>query len=118
MPRAIRCNLPNHPYECTTRTVNEQYLLNPFAAPGRFAFQRDYDLLCDLERLKQDALIAEQNAEKLQTLIGQVKAWRDGLGPEPEVTADTLPETVNNIIGTWLAKAIAHTRVDYYVSLR
>jgi putative transposase len=114
MPRAIRCNLPNHPYECTTRTVNEQYLLNPFAAPGRFAFEHDFDSFDDIDRLKQDALIAERNAEKLQTLIGQIKAWRDGQGPEPVVTADTLPETVNNIIGAWLAKAIAHTGVDYY----
>jgi hypothetical protein len=114
MPRAIRCNLANHPYECSTRTVNEQFLLNPFAAPGRFASEHDDDRVGDAERVKQDALVAERNAEELAKLIDQIKAWRSDLGPEPLVTVDTLPETVNNIVGTWLAKAIDHTGVEYY----
>ena len=93
MPRAIRCNLANHPYECSTRTVNEQFLLNPFAAPGRFASEHDDDRVGDAERVKQDALVAERNAEELSKLIGRIKAWRSGLGTEPVVTIDTLPET-------------------------
>jgi hypothetical protein len=32
MTKAIRSNLVNRPYKCSTRTVNEQFLLNPFAA--------------------------------------------------------------------------------------
>jgi len=114
MPRAIRCNLPNHPYECSTRTVNEQFLLNPFAAPGRFASKHDNHRVGDAKRLKRDARIAERNADRLSKLIGQVKAWQSGQGPEPPVTIDSLPETVNNIVGTWLAKAIEYSRVEYY----
>jgi hypothetical protein len=114
MPRAIRCNLPGHPYECSTRTVHEQFLLNPFAAPGRFAPEHDHDRLGDRKRLKRDAQIAMRNARELKKLIAQLKAWRSDQGPEPVVTADTLPETVNNIIGTWLAKAIEHTGSQYY----
>jgi hypothetical protein len=83
MPRAIRCNLPNHPYECSTRTVNEQFLLNPLAAPGRFGSKHDGDRVGDAKRLKQDALVAERNAQELSKLIDQIKAWRSGLGQEP-----------------------------------
>jgi hypothetical protein len=114
MPRAILCNLANHPYEYSTRTVNEQFLLNPLAAPGWFASKHDNDRVEDAKRLKQDALVAERNAQKRSKLIDQIKAWRSGLGQEPVVTIDTLPETVNNIVGTWLAKAIDHTGVEYY----
>jgi hypothetical protein len=46
--------------------------------------------------------------------FSQIKAWRDGQGPEPIVTIDTLPDTVNNIIGTWLAKAIGYSGVEFY----
>jgi hypothetical protein len=114
MPRAIRCNLPGHPYECSTRTVSEQFLLNPFAAPARFTPEHDHDRLGDRKRLRRDAQIAIKNARKLKKLIAQLKAWRSGQAPEPIVTADTLPETINNIIGTWLAKAIEHTKSQYY----
>ena len=114
MPRPIRCNLPNHPCECSTRTVSEQFLLNPYAAPGTFLAKHDKTRPGDKKRLERQARIAEQNAEKLRKLIGQVKAWQNGQGPEPDVTVDTLPETVNNIIGTWLAKAIEYSGVDYY----
>jgi hypothetical protein len=114
MPRAIRCNLPNQPYECSTRTVNEQFLLNPFAAPGRLSEKYDNVRFGDAERLRRDACIAENNAKRLSDLIGQIKAWRTGQADEPYLTADTLPETVNNIVGTWLAKAIEHTKVEYY----
>jgi hypothetical protein len=114
MPSAIRCNLPGHPYECSTCTVSEQFLLNPFAAPGRFAPDGDHDKLGDRKRLRRDAQIAVRNASKLKKLIAQLKTWRNGQAPEPVVIADTLPETINNIIGTWLAKAIEHTRSHYY----
>jgi hypothetical protein len=114
MPRAIRCNLANHPYECSTRTVSEQFLLNPYAVPGTFLPKHDKAALGDKKRLERQARIAEQNAEKLRKLIYQIKAWQNGQGPEPDVTVDTLPETVNNIIGTWLAKAIEYSGVDFY----
>jgi hypothetical protein len=114
MPRMIRCNLPGHPYECSTRTVSEQFLLNPFAAPGRFSHSYDKCRVGDAKRLERDARIAEQNAIKLEKLIAQLKAWQNGRGPEPEVTVDTLPETVNNIIGTWIAKAVEYSKVEYY----
>ena len=114
MPRAIRCNLANQPYECSTRTVNEQFLLNPFAAPGRLAAKYDNRGPGDSKKLERDARIAEQNAERLLELIQKLKAWRQGTADEPIVTVDTLPETVNNIIGAWLAKAIDHTKVDFY----
>jgi len=114
MPRPIRCNLPNHPYECSTRTVSEQFLLNPYAAPGTFSPKYDKAKPGDKKRLERQARIAEQNNEKLRKLIRQVKAWQNGQGPEPDVTVDTLPETINNIIGTWLAKAIEYSGVDYY----
>jgi hypothetical protein len=114
MPRAIRCNLPNQPYECSTRTVNEQFLLNPLAAPGRLSPQYNSDRPFDRKQRRRDARIAEKNAHRLSVLIQRVKAWRAGLGPEPEVTVENLPETVNNIIGTWLAKAIAHTGITFY----
>jgi hypothetical protein len=70
MPRTIRCNLPNHPYECSTRTVNEQFLFNPFAVPGRLASKYDHLRISDAKRLKRDARIAEQNANRLSKLIG------------------------------------------------
>jgi hypothetical protein len=114
MPRAIRCNLPNQPYECSTRTVNEQFLLNPLAAPGRLAQKFDSDRPFGRKQHRRDARIAEKNGRKLSSLIQRLKAWHAGLAPEPEVTVNTLPETVNNIIGTWLAKAIEHTGIDYY----
>ena len=114
MPRAIRCNLPNHPYECSTRTVGEQFLLNPFAAPATFLPKYDKVRLGDKRRLERQARIAEQNADKVRKLIIQVKAWQSGQGPQPDVTVYTLPETVNNIIGTWLAKAIEYSGVDFY----
>ena len=114
MPRLIRCNLPNHPYECSTRTVSEQFLLNPYAAPGTFSPKHDKAKPGDKKRLERQARIAEQNAEKLRKLIEQVKAWQDGQDAEPDVTVDTLPETINNIIGTWLAKAIEYSGVDFY----
>jgi hypothetical protein len=114
MPRAIRCNLPNQPYECSTRTVNEQFLLNPFAAPGRLSSKYDHLRPGDSKRLQREARIVENNARRLSELIEKIKAWRNGLADEPYVTADTLPETVNNIVGTWLAKAIEHTGVEYY----
>jgi hypothetical protein len=111
MPRAIRCNLPNQPYECSTRTVNEQFLLNPYAAPGRLAAKYDHVRPGDKKRLERDARIAMQNATQLSKLIDKLNAWRRGEADQPTVTVDTLPETVNNIIGTWLAKAIEHTKV-------
>jgi hypothetical protein len=114
MPRAIRCNLPNQPYECSTRTVNEQFLLNPFAVPGRLSSKYDKTTPASRKQLLRDARIAENNAKRLSELIEKVKAWRTGQADEPYVTAETLPETVNNIIGTWLAKAIEHTKVEYY----
>ena len=114
MPRAIRCNLPNHPYECSTRTVGEQFLLNPYAAPGTFLRKHDKVRLGDKKRLDRQARIAELNAENLRKLIVQLKAWQNRQGPEPQVTVETLPETVNNIIGTWLAKAIEYSGVDFY----
>jgi hypothetical protein len=114
MPRAIRCNLPNQPYECSTRTVNEQFFLNPFAAPGRLAAKYDNTSPNDKKRLERDAQIAEKNSARLSELIQKLNAWRQGNADEPIVTVDTLPETVNNIVGTWLAKAIEHTKVDFY----
>ena len=114
MPRAIRCNLPNQPYECSTRTVNEQFLLNPLAAPGRLSSKYDHLRPGDPDRLQREARIAEDNAALLSDLIEKIKAWRNGRGDEPYVTADTLPETVNNIVGAWLAKAIEYTGVEYY----
>jgi len=114
MPRAIRCNLPNQPYECSTRTANEQFLLNPYAVPGCFLPKYDKSKLGDKKRLERQARIAEHNAEKLRKLIIQLKAWQNSQAPEPQVTPDTLPETVNNIIGTWLAKAIDYSSVDFY----
>jgi hypothetical protein len=69
VPRAIRGNLPNQPYECSTRTVNEQFLLNPFAAPGRLAVKYDNTRPGDSKRLERDARIAEQNAARLLELI-------------------------------------------------
>jgi hypothetical protein len=114
VPRAIRCNLPGHPYECSTRTVSEQFLLNPFSAPGRFTPECDRNRLGDKKRLRRDAEIAMRNASELKKLIAQLKAWRSDQAPQPVVTVDTLPDTINNIIGTWLAKAIEHTKAQYY----
>jgi hypothetical protein len=114
MPRALRCNLPNQPYECSNRTVNEQFLLNPFAAPGRLAEKYDHQRPGDKKRLERDTRIAMQNAARLSKFIEERNAWRRGEADQPDVTIDTLPETVNNIIGVWLAKAIDHTKVSYF----
>ena len=95
----------------------EQFLLNPFALPDSFALfsQKDLKLSRKQRRdIRNKALKRQQKMDQLTQMVARAEKLQ---GPTPTLSIEQYPETVNNIIGSWLAKGVDKYHIELFCCL-
>jgi REP element-mobilizing transposase RayT len=111
--RRRRCFLPTEIYFVTIRTVEERFALSPYACPG--AWQRAEGKLLDENQRRAmnergQACVDETRA--LTERIARAEAAKHHRRPEVPITAFT--DSIPNIIGSCLARAVKKFGIHLY----
>lgn len=111
--RRPRCILPTEVYFVTIRTVDEQFALSPHACPGAWRMVAP-GIHIDNETRQKMALRGRACISQTEALTQQIADAEHGHTPLPEVNHSTFTDSIPNIIGSWLARAVRLYQVKLY----
>ncbi len=111
--RRPRCILSTEVYFVTVRTVDEQFALSPHACPGAWRLVEP-GIHIDHETRQRMLLRGQACVRETEAMTQQIADVEQGRSPCPEVSYSAFTDSVPNIIGSWLARAVRHYRVKLY----
>lgn len=111
--RRHRCFLPTEVYFVTIRTVEERFALSPLACPAAWSLAEGR-VLDERQRKAMNAR-GRTCIEDTKALTEKIALFEKGENQEPiEVTIAEFTNSIPNIIGSCLARAIDHFAVQLY----
>ncbi|MDH5675811.1 MAG: hypothetical protein OEZ06_27045 [Myxococcales bacterium] len=109
--RQLRCFLPGEQHFLGGRTVNEEFALHPYAPPGCWP---KLQAVHRLSRKERRALLREGRrcVEKTRKLTELVAFHEDQGTKPPPIAIHDFPNSIPNIFGAVLAKAVERSEVE------
>jgi REP element-mobilizing transposase RayT len=109
--RRRRCTIPGETHFVTIRTVEERFALHPWAAPGSWPKIRP-GVAVSRELRRSLTREGRRCVERTQRLCALVAAAEDHGAALPVVTLEQFTDSIPNLTGAVLAKAVHHSGVE------
>lgn len=105
--------LPTEIYFVTTRTVEQRFLLDPYACPDAWLLAEGRGLDSDEKHQMRER--GRQCVDRMQSLVDAIlEAEKNPAKSRPSVTLDMYTESMPNIIGSCIARGIEMFGIELY----